>query len=147
MALLILATARIYGAGFIFYSVVLFDAMIAFFVYLCAATLISDHKKCQDIRLGHFHVVTDELIGKQEPESYPGIRFLNTFAKSAKLEFKTYNSFFIVSNHTSSDPNPYAVSDADNYFSSSVGDKFLLVITRKSQVLLVYNTKLFEYHE
>lgn len=146
LVLLILATIELYGAGLVFYLVVLFDAMIAFFVYLCIATLISNYKDCQNIKQGHFYVVTDELIGKQEPESYPGVRFLNAFSKSAELKFQSYGSFTITSHHTSDNPDPYAVSDADNYFTSSIGDTFLLVITRKSQVLLVYNTKLFEHH-
>ena len=145
LALLILATTKLYGMWIVFWGVVLFDAMSAFFVYLCAAALISDYKKCQDIELGRFYVVTDELIGKQEPETYP-VRYLNTFNKSAELKFKTYGSYTVISNHTSSNPDPYAVSDVDNYFTSTVGDEFLLVINRKSQVLLAYNTKLFEYH-
>ena len=146
LVLLIVATSELYGAGLVFYLVVLFDAMIAFYVYICSAVLISNYKDYQNIKQGHFYVVTDELIGKQEPESYSGVRFLNTFAKSAELNFRSYGSFTITSHHTSDNPDPYVVSDVDNYFTSSVGDTFLLVITRKSQVLLVYNTKLFEYH-
>jgi len=146
LALLILSTIRLYGSGIPFFLVILFDIMIVFFVWVCLGALISNYKNCQNIKSGQFYVVTDELIGKQEPESYPGTR-LNAFAKSAELKFYAYGSFTMVSNHTSSNPDPYAVSDVDNYYSSSVGDKFLLVINKKSHILLAYNTKWFEYHE
>ncbi len=129
--------------GFSFY-VIWVDLVIVLWIGVCVAGLIGHNKCYQNLKQGDFYVVTDELIGKQEPETYP-VRYFNTFNKSAELKFKTYGSYTITSNHTADNPDPYAVSDTDNYFSSYVGDEFLLVINRKSQVLLVYNKKLFEY--
>ena len=120
--------------------------MIVLWIGACIVGIIGYYRRCQDIEQGRFYVITDELIGKQEPESYRGILYLNAFSKPAKLNFYAYGSFTIASHHTANNPDPYAVSDTDNYFSSSIGDKFLLVINKKSNILLVYNTKQFEYH-
>lgn len=72
LALLILSTIRLYGSGIPFFLVILFDIMIVFFVWVCLGALISNYKNFQDIKSGQFYVVTDDLIGKQEPESYSG---------------------------------------------------------------------------
>ena len=141
---LVYLTISILEHGFDFYSVWVV-IIVAMYIGVCVVGLIFYYKDYQNVKQGRFYVVTDELIGKQEPETYP-VRYLNTFNKSAELKFKTYGSYTVISNHTSSNPDPYAVSDVDNYITSTVGDEFLLVINRKSQVLLAYNTKLFEYH-
>ena len=119
---------------------------IALLAFLCIAALVKEIKEYQNIENGCFSVVTDELIRKQEQERYY-TRFLSTFSKSAKLEFYAYGTYTPDANYTSHTSDRFAVSDVDNYFTSSVGDKFFLVINKKSHILLVYNTKLFEYHE
>ena len=137
-------TIRILEDGFDFY-VIWVDLVIALWIGVGILGIIGYFRRRQDIEQGNYYVVTDELVAKQEPESYPGTR-LNAFAKSAKLKFYAYGSLTMVSNHTSYNPDLYAVSDVDNYYSSSVGDKFLLVINKKSHILLAYNTKWFEFH-
>lgn len=139
-------TIRILEDGFDFY-VILVDLVIALWIGVGILGIIGYFRRRQDIEQGNFYVVTDELVAKQEPESYRSVPFLWVFSKTAKLKFYAYGSISMISDHTASNPDPYAVSDTDNYFSSSVGDKFLLVVTKKSHLLLAYNTKWFEYHE
>lgn len=119
--------------------------ILVVWICFCVAALILSYKDYQSIKQGSFHVVTDELIGKSEQETYHA-RYLRAFSKTAKLKFHAYGTYFPNLSYDSDSSDRYAVSDTDNYFSSSVGDTFLLVINKKSHILLVYNTKLFEFH-
>lgn len=93
--------------GFSFY-IIWVDLVIVLWIGVCVAGLIGHNKCYQNLKQGNFYVVTDELIGKEEPETYPGIGFLNIFSKPAELKFYAYGSFTIASNHTSNDPDLYA---------------------------------------
>jgi len=120
---------------------------IAYLNYLCVASLVKRNKSHQDIKNCQYRIVTDKLINKQERESYPATSFFMYFSKAAKLEFYAYGAFYPISDNTSHSSDRFVVSDEDNFISSSVGDTFLLIINQKQKVLLVYNTKVFDYNE
>lgn len=143
---MVYVTIRILEDGFDFYPI-WGDIVIVLWIGACIVGIIGYYKCYQDIEQGRFYVVTDELIGKEEGESYRGVPFLWAFSKAAKLEFYAYGAFFPISDNTSHSSDRFAVSDEDNYICSSVGDTFFLVINKKGKILFAYNTKTFEYHE
>ena len=129
--------------GFVFR--VIWLALAAFAMdFICIAAIIDNYKGYQDIKEKRYYVVTDEVIGKQEPERYHG-RFFRTYSQPAKIEFRAYGAYFPNMKDTVDSSDQFVVSDVDNFYAASTGGEFLLVINKKSHILLIYNTKFFTY--
>lgn len=129
----------------IVFRIVLYSLLLLVGDFIFGAAIVTKYKSYQDIKNKRYYVVTDEVSGKQEEEIYY-LRFLRAYSKPAEIKFRTYGGYFPDVTHTSASSDRFDVSDADNFFSAFNGDKFLLVIDKKSHILLVYNAKLFEYH-
>ena len=142
--LMLIATIHIIAEeGFVFREILV--ALLAFamdFVFI--AVIIHNYKGYQDIKEKRYYVVTDEVVGKQEPERYHG-RFFRTYSEPAKIEFRAYGAYFPNMKDTVDSSDQFAVSDVDNFYTASTGGEFLLVINKKSNILLIYNTKFFTY--
>ena len=130
-------------AGFVF-RVIWYDLTIFVGDFICIAAIIDSNKNYQDIKNKRYYVVTDEVSGKQEEERYYGC--MRAFSKAAEIRFRTYGAYCLNMSHNSDSSDRFAVSDVDNFFTAFNGDEFLLVINKKSHILLAYNAKLFEYH-
>ena len=112
--------------------------------FIVIDAMIGCYNGYQAIKSKSYYVVTDEVIGKQEAERYHG-RFFRTYSKPAKIEFRAYGAYFPNMKDTVDSSDQFVVSDVDNFYAASTGDEFLLVINKKSHILLIYNTKFFTY--
>ena len=129
--------------GFIF-SVILYIVILFGYYFIIINAIISYYNGYQAIKSKRYYVVTDEVVGKQEPERYRG-RFFRTYSEPAKIEFRAYGAYFPNMKDTVDSSDQFVVSDVDNFYAASTGGEFLLVINKKSHILLIYNTKFFTY--
>lgn len=129
--------------GFAFFVILYIVVLVgANFVFIDA--MICCYNGYQAIKSKRYYVVTDEVIGKQEAERYHG-RFFRTYSIPAKIEFRAYGEYFPNMKYTGDSSDQFAVSDVDNFYGAFIGEEFLLVINKKSKILLIYNTKFFTY--
>lgn len=117
------------------------------FAFICLAVIFDSYKDYITINREQFKIVTDEIIGYQEKETYISSPFLSSFSHPYILEFKSYGNYWIPARENYTKSRNYSLTDKDVFNYTTVGDTFYLVIIKKRKILLVYNTKLFEFKE
>ncbi len=129
--------------GFTFF-VILYIVILFGYYFIIITAIISYYNGYHAIKSKRYYVVSDEVVGKQEAERYHG-RFFRTYSTPAKIEFRAYGEYFPNMKDTVDSSAQFAVSDVDNFYGAFTGEEFLLVINKKLEILLIYNTKFFTY--
>lgn len=125
---------------------ILFILMLIF----CGFYYYPEFRKLDILKNEKFRITTDKLetiSGKDFSFKRRLLKKLSLERDSAQLIFASYGKYFIPLGMNYSSSTLYKMSNWSVINSSSIGDKFYLVIYKDKYILSAYNTKMFELQE
>lgn len=115
--------------------------------YIFIDVFISKLKKYLIVVQKKFVIKTDKLVHKIDEVKSPPGKTMNKNTRPYSLEFSKYGKFDIFDGTNYHSSKKYKMWYDEVFRSSKIDDEFYLVMDDRKNILIVYNTKFFEFQE
>ncbi len=116
-------------------------SLLALLIFICLHIFYESFKLCRLMKKDKFYITKDNLI-RTRGKSIGGYT-----GHAYTLHFASYGEYALGAEKYYKWSKLYSMSDEGVYNTALLGDEYYLVIVNGSEILLTYNTKMFELQE